>query len=172
MGQAVLGFFSSVAIRNIIAFLAILFLVVIPLAFFYLSDTRKNLTDVLSAKVSVAAQRGASLLNAEEVGRIGNPNFLFTPEHDRVVEVLGRIQADFDVDNAVVYRRVEAGNFVYVGDGNNSFDIGSPVMLHTVFPETLEAAIEAWMYGTSDDTRLFTSGKSQFFQINVPIKHG
>lgn len=171
MGQAVLGFFRSVAIRNIIAFLAILFLVVIPLAFFYLSDTKKNLTDVLSAKVSVAAQRGASLLNAEEIGRISNPNFLFTPEHDRVVEVLGRIQADFDVDNAVVYRRVEAGNFVYVGDGNNSFDIGSRVMLHTVFPETLEAAIEAWMYGTSDDTRLFTSGNSQFFQINVPIKH-
>ncbi|MCH8076686.1 MAG: hypothetical protein IIC64_12785, partial [SAR324 cluster bacterium] len=58
MFNALLRFFSSIAIRNILTFIVILLLVVGPLAFYYLQDTETLQTDRLSANVAVDSKFG------------------------------------------------------------------------------------------------------------------
>ena len=169
MFNALLRFFSSIAIRNILTFIVILLLVVGPLAFYYLQDTETLQTDRLSANVAVASKFGASLINAAEVALINNPNYQYTREHNTLLALLKKIKAGFDVDNAVVYRRMANKEFVYVAMDNEAFGINEHMGLHDIFPDTKAAAIAAWETGKPQGTRLFRSGDSQFFQSNRPI---
>ena len=167
----VMRLLRSVAIENILVFVTILLLTVLPLAYFYLKDTQQNLVDILSANVTVAAKRGADQLNAGEVAKVTSPHYLSTPQFDDAVAILRSLQQDFSVDNAVLYRWDEAQRvFVYIADGFGQFEIGSPVHIHSIFPATFQAAQRAWQSGAVDDTRLFESGDSMFFQTNFPLK--
>ncbi|MCH8885173.1 MAG: Hpt domain-containing protein [SAR324 cluster bacterium] len=171
MFNAILRFFSSIAIRNIFTFVVILLLVVGPLAYFYLQDTEGLQTDRLSANVAVASKFGASLINASEVALITNPNYQYSREHNTLLALLKKIKTDFEVDNAVVYRRLPNKEFVYIAIDNEAFGINENMAdsLHKRFPETKAAAIGAWETGQPQGTRLFKAGDSQFFQSNRPI---
>jgi two-component system chemotaxis sensor kinase CheA len=57
-----------------------------------------------------------------------------------------------------------------VADGNGQFQINQPATVHQIFPDTYPPANQAWETGRTSDTRLFQSGDSKWFQINVPLK--
>ena len=161
--------FHSLLFRNLVAFLAILGLVVLPILYWYLSDIEKTLSEKLSAQLELIARQGMSRLNPAEVASIRNRTWADTSIYRNIVAALAGIQRDFSVDNAVVYRKLTVGNFVYVADGNRNFSINQAVALHRMFPETFLAANEAWNTGRPGSTRLFTSGNSKWFQVNVPL---
>lgn len=160
----------SVAVVNVVTFLAILMLMVLPIALLNMKDTEHDLVDTLSARLSVVAQRSANSIDVLDVASLADPKAILTPPHKRLVSALSRIQREYRVDNAVVYRYDGAQGFVYVADGNDWFDPGAPVTLHERFPATRAAALEAWNTGELGETRLFTSGDSQFYQVNYPLK--
>ena len=160
----------SVAMVNIVTFLGIVAFIVVPIAYFNMRATENDLVEALSGRLGVIAQRSAQTLDTLQVASLADPKAIASEPHIRLVGSLNRIQRDFQVDNAVVYRYDGAGQFVYVADGNDWFDIGAPVALHERFPATYAAAMEAWETGHIGDTRLFRSGRSEFYQVNVPLK--
>lgn len=163
---------SSMIFQNIATFIVILLLVVTPLAVRYLNDVEELVSDTIREKLGAVAELGTFMLDGEEASSLRNMIWYDTPEYERTIETLATIQRNFDVDNAVLYRRMEGGQFVYVGDGNRVFPIGAPVELHRSFPETYAPAAKAWDSGQRGGTRLFESGGSAWFQINTPIKVG
>ena len=162
--------FHSLACKNILTFLIIVALIVIPLVYAYVKDIEQALSDSLAERLALAAQRGRTLINLEEVTLVNRPGWVGTHEYENLVRMLNGIQKNFSVDNAVIYRRLPNRRFVYVADGNGDFAINELVRLHERFPQTYQTANEAWETGGLGNTRLFTSGNSKWFQVNLPLK--
>lgn len=162
----------SIVTRNIVTFLVILTLVVVPLVYRYLGDVEKLMSDTISVQLAGVAELGRFLLNAEEVDQVRNLIWYETNEYENMVRTLTAIQRNFSVDNAVLMRRLPNGRFVYMADGNRQFEINQPAQVHNLFPETYPPAAQAWETGTVGQSRLFESGANRWFQINVPLKVG
>ena len=71
----------------------------------------------------------------------------------------------------MVYRFDGVEKFVYVADGNDWFNLGAPVLLHERIPATYMAALTAWKSEEPGETRLFESGDSKFYQVNLPLRY-
>ncbi len=115
------GFFSSLIFKNILLFLLILLVAVVPLAFRYYQDSRDYEIKVLASRLEFFAERSATWLNAEGVDRLRTVADKQTEIYQETFEVLSRIETEFEVDNAVLMRRREDGSFEYIAVGANAF---------------------------------------------------
>ncbi len=172
MKARLLRILFSIVTRNIVTFLVILTLIVVPLVYRYLQDVEELMGETIAVRLDTVAQLGRFMLDVEEVAQIRNRIWYETPEYERMVRTLATLQRNFEVDNAVLMRRGAQGRFVYIADGSRQFDINQPVTLHQRFPETLPPARRAWSTGRVGETELFQSGGSKWFQINMPLKVG
>jgi class 3 adenylate cyclase len=161
---------QSLVFKNIAAFIAILLVVVVPIGYTYLRSVERLLTDSLAAQIELVGQRGSAMLDAGAVSAIAAPADADTREYREMRRILKRIQDDYEVDNAVLYRRVSDRSYVYIADGSDNFAIGQHVDLHDEFPASYVAANQAWDSGELGKTSLFSSGDFKWFQSNVPIK--
>lgn len=115
------GFLSSIVFKNILLFLFILLVAVVPLAFRYYQDSRDYEIKVLASRLEVFAERGATWLDPEAIHALRTPADKQTKAYQDTFEVLSRIEKEFEVDNAVVMRRREDGPFEYVAVGGNAY---------------------------------------------------
>lgn len=163
-------FLHSLLFREITTFVGILFLVGVPFVYVYLWDIERTLEEKFASQLELIAKQGVERLSAIEIAALQSSAWTRMPQYLRLISSLKSIEQDFAVDNAVVYRRHSDGRFGYIGDGNNQFKINQPVGLHQKFPKTFQAANEAWDSGLLGKTRLFQSGNTKWFQVNIPIK--
>ncbi len=115
------GFFHSIVFKNISLFLFILLVAVVPLAFRYYQDSRDYEIKVLASRLEVFAERGATWLDPKGIHALRTPADKQTEVYQDTVQVLSRIEKEFEVDNAVLMRRREDGGFEYVAVGGNAF---------------------------------------------------
>lgn len=163
-------YLNSLVTKNIITFVIILFFMVTPFVYFYLDDVEDLVSDTIAVQLEMVGELGEFLIAPEDLAKVDNIIWYETPEYERLVTALATIQKNFNVDNAVIYRRLPNKKFVYVADSKRAFGIGQPVALHDMFPGTYDAANVAWDTGKVGDTRLFKSGNSEWFQVNAPLK--
>lgn len=160
---------QSLFVKNIATFVAILLAVVIPIAYTYLNSVEQLLTDRLAAQIAVVGQRGAAMVDARAVAAITDPRQMASPEFAALQKTLASIQKDYDVDNAVLMRRLPNQRFVYIADGSGNFSIGEAASLHEDFPATYPPAMEAWDTRQIGKTNLFSSQDTKWFQIYLPL---
>lgn len=172
-GQRIAARLPSLAVKNVAMFVVMVVVVVAPIAYTYLRTVEHLLTDTLAAQVAVVAQRGASMIDTASLPRIAHAHDEVGADYRALREVLGRIQDQFGVDNAVVMRRLTTGGYAYIADGNGYFAVNEHVALHDEFPETKPPADQAMETGRPSATGLFRSQGTQWFQVNVPLlDHG
>jgi len=116
-----LRFFRSIVFKNILLFLLILLVAVVPLAFYYYQDSRDYEIKVLASRLEFFAERGAAWLNPEGIHTLRTPADKQTKNYLDTVEALGRIEKEFKVDNAVIMRRRADSSYEYVAVGYNAF---------------------------------------------------
>ena len=114
----------SVVAKNVLLFLVILVVAVLPLSWQYYRDSRDYEIQNLASKLEFFAERGASWLDVPAVATITGPEHATSPAYTRLLEVLNRIKTEFDVDNAVVLRRDGRGRYVYVAIDHGGFAPG------------------------------------------------
>ena len=168
--------YHSIVFKNILLFLFILAVAVVPLAVRYYQDSRDYEIQNLASKLAFFAERGASWIDAESMPLLVAPEHKETPAYQQLLQTLQRIQREFDVDNAVVMRREKNGRYTYIAIGHDAFAIGMDVHIHSLFPATYLATNDTWKRGEMLHSQLF-GGKveeqefAQFLQINTPLKH-
>lgn len=173
VGQRIAARMPSLAVKNVAMFVVMVVALVVPIAYTYLRTVENLLTDTLAAQVAVVAQRGASMIDTAALPRITRPEDRNGPDYQALRQVLGRIQDEFGVDNAVVMRRLTTGDYAYIADGNGYFAVNEHVALHDEFPETKAPADRAMETGRPSTTGLFQSQDTKWFQVNVPLlDHG
>ncbi|MBI3458195.1 MAG: HAMP domain-containing protein [Candidatus Rokubacteria bacterium] len=172
-----LFFLRSIVSKNIVLFLVILLVAVVPLAVRYYQDSRDYEIQNLASQLEFFAERGASLIDARAIATLTRPGDKQTPAYQTLLRTLQRIEREFGVDNAVVMRREADGSYTYVAIGHDGFDIRQPVHIHALFPATYKATNDTWLRGEMMHSQLF-GGKvggieyDQFLQINNPLKLG
>ena len=172
-----LRFFRSIIFKNVLLFLLILLVAVVPLALRYDQDSRDYEIQNLASKLEFFAMRGASWLDAQAIATLTRPEDKKTTAYRKLLQTLQRIEREFEVDNAVVMRREADGHYSYVSIGHDGFDISQPVHIHPLFPATYKATDDTWLAGEMMHSQLF-GGKvgervfDQFLQINTPLKAG
>ena len=116
-----LRFFRSIVFKNILLFLLILLVAVVPLAFRYYQDSRNYEIKVLASRLEFFAERGAAWLNPEDIHALRTPADKQTKNYLDTVQALSRIEKEFKVDNARIMRRRADSSYEYVAVGNNAF---------------------------------------------------
>lgn len=147
--------FRSIIFKNILLFLLILIVAVVPLALSYYEDSRDYEIRNLAAKLEVFAERGAARLDPEIITRLTAPTHKHTPEYREVLQALQGIETEFDVDNAVLMRRELDGHYTYIAIGHDGFEIGQDVHIHTWFRPTYKATEDTWQHGAMIHSQLF-----------------
>ncbi len=116
-----LGFFHSIVFKNILLFLVILLVAVVPLAFRYYQESRNYEIEILASRLEFFAERGATWLDPKRIHALRTPADKQTQDYWDTVEALGRIEKEFDVDNAIIMRRRADSSYEYVAVGHNAF---------------------------------------------------
>ena len=167
----------SVVAKNVLLFLVILVVAVVPLSWQYYRDSRDYEIQNLASKLEFFAERGASWLDVRAITSIEGPDDEKSPAYERLIEDLNRITREFDVDNAVVLRRDGEGRYVYVAIDHGEFSPGDAAHIHALFPATFQATDDTWRAGEMMRSQLFGgrvegTDYAQFLQINTPLKVG
>lgn len=178
MGQPLAGpmsFLRSIVAKNILLFLLIMLVAMLPLAVRYDQDSRDYEIQTLASKLEFFAQRGASWIDIAAVETIRKPADKDTAGYRTLLATLQRIEREFGVDNAVVMRREDDGGYSYVAVGHDGFTIGERAGIHTLFPATYKATDDTWRAGDMMHSQLFGgtvdgTEYDQFLQINTPLK--
>ncbi len=118
-------FYSSIVFKNILLFLLILLVAVVPLAFRYYQDSRDYEIKVLASQLEFFAERGASWLDPGAIDTLRSVSDQQTNAYQDTFEALSRIENEFAIDNAVLMRRKPDGTFEYVAVGANAYRGGS-----------------------------------------------
>jgi class 3 adenylate cyclase len=165
----------SIVVKNVLLFLVILVVAVVPLSWQYYRDSRDAEIQTLASKLEFFAERGATWLDVPGLTTVTGPEHKTTPAYTRLVADLNRIKTEFDVDNAVVLRREPAGRYVYVAIDHGEFDPGARADIHDLFPATYKATEDTWQAGEMMHSQLFGgraegTDYAQFVQINTPLK--
>lgn len=161
--------FVSLSLKILVVFLVVFLVAIAPLVYSYWTDARENRIDILSARLELIGQRSIGRIRVEEIKPLIIPEMTGTGLHQEVVRRLRSIQNDYTVDNAILMRRDENGNFFMIADGNGQFKIDLPVGIHKRFPETFRAATKAWEAGRPMRTGLFGLGTFEYLQIYYPV---
>jgi class 3 adenylate cyclase len=170
-----LSFCHSISFKNILLFLLILLVALVPLALRYYQDSRDYEIQNLASRLEFFAERGASWIDVASITTLRRPEDKQTPAYRKLLQTLRRIEREFEVDNAVVMRRRPDGQYVYIAIGHDGFAIGQPVHIHRWFPATYKATNDTWLAGEMMHSQLF-GGKvgeqvfDQFLQINTPLR--
>lgn len=164
----------SIVTKNILLFLLIMLVAVVPLAVRYYQDSRDYEIETLASKMEFFAQRGATWIDGTAVQQLRKVEDRRTAAHDKVLASLRRIEREFGVDNAVLMRRDDDGHYTYVAVGHDGFEIGEPVGIHAQFPATYKATNDTWLAGEMMHSQLFggrigDTEYDQFLQINTPL---
>ena len=167
----------SVVVKNVLLFLVILVVAVVPLSWQYYRDSRDYEIQNLASKLEFFAERGATYLDVRAITMITGPEHEKTRPYERLLADLNRIKQEFDVDNAVVLRRDGEGRYVYVAIDHGGFAPGDPAEIHDTFPETYKETDDTWRAGEMMHSQLFggrvgDTDYAQFLQINTPLKLG
>ncbi len=115
------AFFRSIVFKNIVLFLLILVVAVVPLALRYYQDSRDYEIKVLASRLEFFAERGVTWLDPVGIDALRSPADKQTRAYQDTLQVLNRIEKEFGVDNAVLMRRREGGSFEYIAVGSNAF---------------------------------------------------
>lgn len=167
--------FRSILFKNVLLFLVILLVAVVPLATRYYQDSRDYEIQNLASKLEFFAERGAGWIDVQAVDRLRRAEDKETSAYRDVLRSLNRIKQEFGVDNAILMRRESDGHYSYIAADHGGFDIGRPAQIHSLFPATYKATNDTWLQGAMMHSQLF-GGKvgdteyDQFLQINVPLK--
>ena len=169
------GLLGSIVGKNVLLFLVILVVAVVPLSWQYYRDSREAEIQTLASKLEFFAERGAAWLDVRAITTITRPEDKETAPYERLLATLNRIKQEFDVDNAVVLRRQEDGRYVYVAIDHGEFDPGDRAHIHDLFPATFTATDDTWQAGEMMHSQLFGgraegTDYAQFLQINTPLK--
>jgi class 3 adenylate cyclase len=165
----------SIVVKNVLLFLVILVVAVVPLSWQYYRDSRDAEIQNLASKLEFFAERGATWLDVPSLATITGPEHKTGAAYARLLADLNRIKTEFDVDNAVVLRRDGTGRYAYVAIDHGEFDPGDPAHIHDLFPATFKATDDTWRAGEMMHSQLF-GGRAQgteyaqFVQINTPLK--
>jgi class 3 adenylate cyclase len=150
-----LYFFRSIIFKNILLFLLILLVAVVPLALQYYQDSRAYEIQNQASKLEFFAERGASWIDVLPITALTQPEHKQTPAYRQLLQTLNRIKQEFNVDNAVIMRRQPNGRYVFVAAGHDGFDIGQPAHIHDWFPATYKATNDTWKAGEMMHSQLF-----------------
>lgn len=167
--------YRSIVFKNILLCLLILLVAVGPLALRYDQDSRAYEIQNLASKLEFFAERGASWLDPAAMSTLTQPEHKQAPAYQTLLTTLQRIEREFEVDNAVVIRREEDGQYTYIAVGHDGFAIRQPVHIHAWFPATYKATNDTWLRGEMMHSQLFGGQVGdqvfdQFLQINTPLK--
>jgi class 3 adenylate cyclase len=168
-------FLRSVVTKNLLLFVVILLVAVVPLALRYYQDSREYEIQNLASQLEFFAQRGATWIDVGAVTRLQRAEDKKTAAYRSVLETLRRIEREFGVDNAIVMRREDDGTYTYLAAGHDGFEVREPAGIHRLFPATYKATNDTWLAGEMMHSQLF-GGKvgvteyDQFVQINTPLK--
>jgi len=113
--------FSSIVFKNILLFLLILLVAVVPLAFRYYQDSRDYEIKVLASQLEFIAERGASWLDPNGINALRTASDKETNAYQDAFQALSRIEKEFALDNAVLMRRRDDGSFEYIAVGANAY---------------------------------------------------
>jgi len=165
----------SIVVKNVLLFLVILVVAVVPLSWQYYRDSRDAEIQTLASKLEFFAERGATWLDVPAITGITRPEHKATPAYTRLLADLNRIKTEFDVDNAVVLRREASGRYLYVAIDHGEFAPGDRADIHDLFPATYKATEDTWQAGEMMHSQLFGgraegTDYAQFLQINTPLK--
>src|SRR5262245_61363137 len=117
----------SLVVKNILLFLAILAVTMVPLAVRYDQDSRAYASQNLASTLEFVAERSATWLDVNAITTLTRPEHKATDDYRHLLANLNRIRREFGVDNAVVMRRQADGHFTYVAIDHDGFEIGEPV---------------------------------------------
>jgi hypothetical protein len=167
----------SIVVKNVLVFVAILVVAIVPLAVQYDRDSRAYEIQNLASTLEFFAERGATWLDVRAIATLARPADKRTQAYRRLLKDLRRIKREFGVDNAVVMQRQADGRYTYLAIDHDGFDIGEPVAIHELFPATYRATEDTWQAGEMMHSQLFggrAGGEeyAQFVQINTPLKNG
>ena len=143
----------SIVVKNVLLFLVILVVAVLPLSWQYYRDSRNAEIQTLASKLEFFAERGASWLDVPAIGTIMGAEQKTSAAYARLLGDLKRIKQEFDVDNAVVLRRQADGGYVYVAIDHGEFDPGDRAHIHDLFPATSKATSFGSIPGSGTSTR-------------------
>jgi class 3 adenylate cyclase len=129
-----LGFFHSIVFKNILLFLFILLVAVVPLAFRYYQESRNYEIKILASRLEFFAERGATWLDPKRIHNLRTPADKQGDDYWDTVEALGRIEKEFDLDNAIIMRRRADSSYEYVAVGYNAFRGASQISPRNVNP--------------------------------------
>ena len=165
----------SIVAKNVLLFLVILVVAVVPLSWQYYRDSREAEIQALASKLEFFAERGATWLDVRAITTITHADHKETPAYARLIDDLNRIKQEFGVDNAVVLRREDDGRYVYVAIDHGEFEPGDRAHIHDLFPATFTATEDTWQAGQMMHSQLFGgrvegTDYAQFLQINTPLK--
>ncbi len=147
--------YRSIVFKNILLFVFILLVAVVPLALSHYEDSRDAEIKTLAARLEVAAERGLATLDAATIAGLIGPEHMHTSVYHNVVTTLRGIEREFGIDDAILMRREPDGRYTYIAVGNADFDLGEYVQIHAWFPPTYEATEDTWRLGTIIHSRLF-----------------
>ncbi|RMF85270.1 MAG: adenylate/guanylate cyclase domain-containing protein, partial [Nitrospinota bacterium] len=118
-------FYHSIVFKNLLLFLGILLVAIIPLALRYYQDSRDYEIQNWASKLEFFAERGASWLDVEAITRLTRPEQMRSPAYQKLLATLQRITREFAVDDAVVMRRNADGRYTYVAIAHG-YDVSQP----------------------------------------------
>lgn len=114
-------FCRSISFKNMLLFLLILLVALVPLAVRYDQDSRDYEIQNLASKLEFFAERGASWVDVTAIPSLTQPAHMQTPAYRELVRTLSRIEQEFEVDNAVVMRREANSYYTYIAAGESGF---------------------------------------------------
>lgn len=119
LGRA--NFLSSLIVKNVLLFLLILLIAIVPLAFRYYQDSRDYEIRVLASQLEFIAERGLTWLDAHGIDSLRTISDRQTQAYQDAFQALSRIENEFALDNAVLMRRRNDGSFEYIVVGANAY---------------------------------------------------
>jgi class 3 adenylate cyclase len=112
--------YQSISFKNIVLFLLILLVALVPLSLRYYQDSREYEIEILASKLEFFAERGASWLDTAAIDQLRQPAQMQSPAYRNLQRTLNKIENEFGVDNAIVMRREPTGHYVYIASGDGS----------------------------------------------------
>jgi class 3 adenylate cyclase len=110
--------YQSISFKNIVLFLLILLVALVPLSLRYYQDSRDYEIEILASKLEFFAERGASWLDTVAIDQLRQPAQMQSPAYRHLQRTLNKIENEFGVDNAIVMRREPTGQYAYIASGN------------------------------------------------------
>ena len=118
--------YQSISFKNIMLFLLILLVALVPLSLRYYQDSRDYEIEILASQLKFFAERGASWLDAAAIDQLRQPEQMQSPAYRDLQRALSHIESAFGVDNAIVMRRESTGQYIYIASGSGSASQSGP----------------------------------------------